>query len=248
MVIKKRILFRMASMDRSCKAEELINIIKNMDDEQFEVSILLDYYEGDLIKDIPADIEVMSLVKGRRNMSKNSAVFLFQLIYRQYQILLYRRFPSRIKGKIRRVPDIEVAFALPSLKGLLNSPFKDSGKICWYHADLKYQYTPFYTKRLFRMMRRCNIAVFDSLYTLKDFENDLGAKVLRSRYIHPYINKSKVLEQSSQQFLQIEEQFSGSEKIFVSVGSLTHDKGYDALLTAHAELLSEGFAHKVMIL
>ncbi|MFY7814593.1 MAG: hypothetical protein ACOVRK_05305, partial [Chryseobacterium taeanense] len=211
---KKRILFRMASMDRSCKAEELMDIIKNMDDEQFELSILLDHHEGSLLKDIPADIKVVSLIKKRRKkMSRKPIFFPLQQMYSNIQIPLYCCFPSHVKHKIRRFPDIEIAFAPGSLRGLLNSPFRESVKIFWFSGDI----TTKPGKGLARMMSRCNVTVFDSLHSKECFEKHLGFKVPRSLYIHPYINERKVLIQSSKSSLLIEEKLSGAEKIFVSV-------------------------------
>ncbi|MFY7814031.1 MAG: glycosyltransferase [Chryseobacterium taeanense] len=245
--MKKRILFRITPADKGM-IQQLIPIIKNIDDNTFDISLLLNYKDKNLLQEIPADIDVRFLVKTKSTMSQKTIFYLFLPVIRFLQLQFYWFFPSRIKHKIRKIPDIEIAFTPSSLRGLLKSPFKNSRKIFWLDGNIIDNYTADHGRGLIRMMYRCNATVFGSLHAREAFEDYFGFKIPRSLYIHPYINKEKVLVQSSQRSILIEDQFSGDTKVFVSVGSLTYDKGYDALLAAHAELLLDGFNHKVVVI
>lgn len=248
MPIKKRILFRITSADKATKVKELIPLIKNIDDNAFEVSIVLNHKGEKLLQKIPADVDVIFLVNPGSGISHKAGFNLFRVVLGFLQLQGYHIFPSRIKNIIRRVPDIEVAFTPGSLRSLVKSPFKDSKKIFWLHADVRNNYTLEHLRMLARMMCRCSITVFDSMYAKEAFENHIGVKIPRSLCIHPYINEKNILEQSLQKSSLIEGHFSGAEKVFVSVGNLTYNKGYDILLAAHAELLNEGFDHKVLVI
>lgn len=214
MAIKKRILFRITSSNHADKLQELITLIKSIDDNCFELSILFTYKNDRILQYIPADVDVIFLVKHHTTIDKNFAFGWFRTLISFLQLQLYHYFPSCIQHKIRKIPDIEIGFNQASLRGLLKSPFKSSKKVFWFDEDIKNDYTSDYGRGLIRMISRCNVTVFGSLYAREAFENHFGLKIPRSLYIYPYINKNQVLELSSQKSLLLEDQFSGGYESF----------------------------------
>ncbi|WP_288447103.1 glycosyltransferase [uncultured Chryseobacterium sp.] len=246
MSTKKRILFRFSTAGPD--AQELINILKNIDYNKFEVSLILDYHDRNFFKKVPKGIKVFSLAKGCGEMSKFSVIYFFQRLYARFTNLFCQYYQFPIKKKISQNPDIEVAFGPSALKSLLKSPFTDSKKVIWLLRDVREDYTLEYGKKLARMVSHCTITVFSSLYAQQAFENYFEIELPRSAYIHPYINGEDVLKKSLQKIPGTIDLFCEIQKFFISVGDLTYQKGYDSLIVAHAELLEEGFDHKVMVI
>lgn len=248
MSVKKRILLRISSKDHGNNVHELINMINNINDEKFDISILVDYSDDSFIRDLAIDTRIISLVKGSDNRSKIPVLSLFQFIFRWLTLLFYRCFPSAIKNKVCMTPDIEVAFDVSSAQMLVKSPFTKSKKVYWYSSDVTEDFTVDHCRRVAKMMCCCHTTVFRSLYAQQFFESFLGVKIPRSIHIHPYINTKEVIRKSLETPSGLEELFSGTEKVFITVGRLIYSNRYDVLLAAHAELISEGFLHKIIVI
>ncbi|CAD7811901.1 hypothetical protein CHRY9390_02434 [Chryseobacterium aquaeductus] len=78
--MKKRILFRINSMKMGGVPKVLIDVVKNLDKDKFDPFILLDLNQGELRDEIPADIKVFSLAKGREDMHKMQPLLFFSLL------------------------------------------------------------------------------------------------------------------------------------------------------------------------
>lgn len=247
--MKKKIMFRIRSMQMGGVPKVLIDVLKNLDRERFEPSVLLQINQGELLDDIPDDVKVTALAKGRHEMSFIKPILFIQLVMRNVKIQMYKIFPSLIKKKLFETPDIEIAITHSSLPDLLRSPFKNSKKVNWFHTDISWHHTKEYGEKIARMMKECDLTIFGSLHTRLTFENFLDVKIYNGIHIHNTFDEKNVLEKSLLEIPDLKYRFVDKRrKIFVSVGRLEYQKGYDFLIEVHKELLDEGFDHIIAVI
>ncbi|MCY1662911.1 glycosyltransferase [Chryseobacterium sp. SL1] len=247
--MKKKIMFRIRSMQMGGVPKVLIDVLKNLDRERFEPSVLLQINQGELLDDIPDDVKVTALAKGRHEMSFIKPILFIQLVMRNVKIQMYKIFPSLIKKKLFETPDIEIAITHSSLPDLLRSPFKNSKKVNWFHTDISWHHTKEYGEKIARMMKKCDLTIFGSLHTRLTFEKFLDVKIYNGIHIHNTFDEKNVLEKSLLEIPDLKYRFvDRSRKIFVSVGRLEYQKGYDILIEVHKELLDEGFDHIIAVI
>ncbi|WP_428069937.1 glycosyltransferase [Chryseobacterium gambrini] len=247
--MKKKIMFRIRSMQMGGVPKVLIDVLKNLDRDKFEPSVLLQINQGELLDDIPDDVKVTALAKGRHEMSFIKPILFIQLVMRNVKIQMYKIFPSLIKKKLFETPDIEIAITHSSLPDLLRSPFKNSKKVNWFHTDISWHHTKEYGEKIARMMKECDLTIFGSLHTRLTFENFLDVKIYNGIHIHNTFDEKNVLEKSLLEIPDLKYRFVDKRrKIFVSVGRLEYQKGYDFLIDVHKELLDEGFDHIIAVI
>lgn len=242
-------MFRIRSMQMGGVPKVLIDVLKNLDRERFEPSVLLQINQGELLDDIPDDVKVTALAKGRHEMSFIKPILFIQLVMRNVKIQMYKIFPSLIKKKLFETPDIEIAITHSSLPDLLRSPFKNSKKVNWFHTDISWHHTKEYGEKIARMMKKCDLTIFGSLHTRLTFEKFLNVKIYNGIHIHNTFDEKNVLEKSLLEIPDLKYRFVDKRrKIFVSVGRLEYQKGYDFLIEVHKELLDEGFDHIIAVI
>lgn len=246
--MKKKVMFRILSMQMGGVPKVLIDILKNLDRDKFEPFVLLSIHQGELLSEIPGDVKVISLEKGKEEMSSLKAFLIFQLIKRKMNLQLYKTFPCLLKKKVDEVPDIEIAITHSSLSSLVKSPFLTSKKINWFHTDIRWHHTIDYGKKIARMMQKCDLTIFGSMHTKITFERHLNIRISNSMCIHNTFDEQNVIKKSREKDPDIKNIFSKEKKVFLSVGRLEHQKGYDVLIEIHAELLKEGFDHNIIVI
>ncbi len=226
----------------------LIDIVRNLDPEKFEPFIVTDLYQGELIDEIPGNIQVFSISHGRQEMSSLFPIRLVQLALRNLKVSIYRLFPILYRRKIDIIPDIEVAILHSSLREMLKSPFKNSQKVCWFHTDVKWHHTIDEARKIARGMLSCDANVFVSKSTLETMEELLQARIPNSHYIYNTFNAGEILKKAAESLTSpLEKEIMARENLMVSVGRLCHAKGYDMLIQVHAELMNEGVFHHIAV-
>jgi len=247
--MKKKVMFRIRSMQMGGVPKVLIDILKNLDKEKFEASVLLQINQGELLAEIPKDIKITSLAKGKHEMSSKKCIRFAQLFTRSLQLEIYKIFPHLIKDKLYETPDIEIAITHSSLPDLLRSPFKNSKKVNWFHTDISWHHTKTHGKKIAKMMMKCDLTIFGSLHTRLTFEKFLDVKIYNGIHIHNTFDEKNVSEKSLLEITDIKNRITDTgKKIFVSVGRLEYQKGYDLLIEAHKELVNEGYDHIIVII
>src|SRR5690606_8275691 len=130
---------------------------------------------------------------------------------------------------------------------ILNSPQKKSKKIIWIHNDLRqtefHDYTDSEIRKFFGFDRI--MVISDQIQ--KDFENQARNENERNRIARIYnpLDTQEILEKSKNPLFLGERL---GERLFVSVGTVFPQKGFDRLLRVHKKLLDEGYDHRVLIL
>ena len=107
---KIKVLFRLRSLEMGGVPRVVLDLLRNLPKDKFDFTLMLNLYQGELIKDIPSDIKLIVVEKGKEQMSSNPMIQKLQLIWRRMKLEVYDKFPSILyKIKVPEKYDIEVS-------------------------------------------------------------------------------------------------------------------------------------------
>ncbi len=242
---KKKILIRIGSLRHGGAEKVLVTFLKNLPENKYEIDLLLNLYSGKYLPEVPKWINVLYLNKGEM-ITTNRIQDIPKKAYRVIYQSLLKKFPKILYSKVLKNKKYDVEFA--ALHGLrdeiLNSPIKSSKKIIWIHNDLTktefYNYSDEETKKFFG---------YDKIMVIsekiqKDFERLAKNEAEINKIVRIYnpLDTEEILEKAKAEVKQ------NSEPLFISVGTIFPQKGFDRLLKVHKKLLDEGFKHRILIL
>jgi glycosyltransferase involved in cell wall biosynthesis len=248
---KKKILIRIGSLRHGGAEKVLVTFLKNLPKNQYEIDLLLNLYSGKYLADVPNWINVKYLNKGEMittNRLKDLPVKAFRVIYQKilkaFPVLLYQFI---LKGKKY---DVEFAAIHGFRDEILNSPQKTSKKIIWIHNDLKKTEFHNYTDNEFRKFFDFDKIMVISQKIEQDFKVLAQNKMENDKIIRIYnpLDTKEILRKAENSTQNSKPETRNSEPLFVSVGTIFPQKGFDRLLKVHQKLLNEGFPHKILII
>lgn len=258
---KKKILIRIGSLRHGGAEKVLATFLKNFPEEKYEIDLLLNLYSGKYLSEIPKWINVLYLNKGEM-ITTNRIQDIPEKAFRvAYQTLL-KKFPKVLYSKILKNKKYDVEFA--AIHGfrdeILNSPLKSSKKIVWIHNDLRKTQFHKYTDDEIRKFFGFDKILVISEHIQQDFENLARNEDEKKRIVRIYnpLDTEEILYKSQEkskknkadEVIDTESRKPKAESnmpIFVSVGTVFPQKGFDRLLQVHKKLLDEGFQHKIQI-
>ena len=247
MKTKKKILIRIGSLRHGGAEKVLVTFLKNLPKDQYEIDLLLNLYSGKYLSEVPGWITILYLNKGEMittNRLQDIPTKAFRVIYQKVlKMFPYLLYQFILKGKKYH---IEFAAIHGFRDEILNSPLKSSKKLIWIHNDLKktelYNYTDNEIRRFFG---------FDKIMVISekiqhDFENLAKTKEEKNKIVRIYnpLDTEEILRKSEVGKWKSEDEIP----VFISVGTVFPQKGFDRLLKVHRRLLDEGFNHKIQIL
>lgn len=225
----------------------LVTFLKNLPKDKYEIDLLLNLYSGKYLPEVPSWINVLYLNKGEMittNRLQDIPVKAFRVIYQK----MLKMFPSLLYQFILKGKKYDIEFA--AIHGfrdeILNSTLKSSKKLIWIHNDLKktelYHYTDDEIRKFFG---------FDKIMVIsekiqQDFESLAKTEQEKNKIVRIYnpLDTEEILKKS-----EVGTRKSESEvPVFISVGTVFPQKGFDRLLRGHKRLLEEGFKHRIQIL
>ena len=251
MTQKKKILIRIGSLRHGGAEKVLVTFLKNLPKDQYEIDLLLNLYSGKYLADVPTWINVKYLNKGEMittNRLQDLPVKAFRVIYQNilktFPALLYRFILKRKKY------DVEFAAIHGFRDEILNSPQKTSKKIIWIHNDLKKTEFHNYTDDEFRKFFGFDKIMVISQKIERDFEVLARNKAEKDKIvrIHNPLDTEEILRKSENGTQNLIPETRNSDPLFVSVGTVFPQKGFDRLLKVHQKLLNKGFPHKILII
>ena len=71
---KIKVLFRLRSLEMGGVPRVVLDLLRNLPKDKFDFTLMLNLYQGELVSEIPKDIKLIVIEKGREQMSKNSFV------------------------------------------------------------------------------------------------------------------------------------------------------------------------------
>ncbi len=256
---KKKILIRIGSLRHGGAEKVLATFLKNLPKDQYEIDLLLNLYSGKYLSEIPDWINVLYLNKGEM-ITTNRIQDFPEKAYRVVYQKLLQKFPKLLyNGKLKgKKYDIEFAAIHGFRDEILNSPLQSSKKIVWIHNDLRKTHFHHYTDAEIRKFFGFDKIMVISEQIQNDFESLARNEDEKSRIVRIYnpldteeiLEKSEVGSQKSEDFSPIVPLSFGEglgERIFISVGTVFPQKGFDRLLKVHKKLLDEGFKHRILI-
>lgn len=245
---KKKILIRIGSLRHGGAEKVLITFLKSLPPDKYEIDLLLNLYSGKYLTEVPKWINVYYLNRGEmittnrlRDLPVKAWRNIYQSVLKRFPKLLYRFILKNKKY------DIEFAAIHGFRDEILNSPQKESKKMVWIHNDLRktefHDYTDDEIRKFF---------VFDRILVISDqirddFENMARNRDEKERIVRIYnpLDTEEILKKSE---LRPElYDFDAGRPVFVSVGTVFPQKGFDRLLRVHKRLTDEGFPHRLLI-
>lgn len=245
--MKKKILIRIGSLRHGGAEKVLINFLKNLPEDKYEVDLLINLYTGMYIKEVPSWVKLHYLLKGEMittNRPHEIPVKAFRVLYQKMFLL----FPSLLYKFVlkNKKYDVEIAAIHGMYKELLSSPQKDSKKIIWIQNDIfnLKEYTPDIIRQLFRFDRILVISnkLKEEMQKLAHHEKEKEAVV---KIFNP-IDRQDTLQKADVPITDFP--FSKDLPTFITIGTVYPQKGYDRLLDVHRKLMDEGLKHQIIII
>lgn len=245
--MKKKILIRIGSLRHGGAEKVLINFLKNLPEDKYEVDLLINLYTGMYIKEVPSWVKLHYLLKGEMittNKPHEIPVKAFRVLYQK----MFLWFPSLLYTFIlkNKKYDIEIAAIHGMYRELLSSPQKNSKKIIWIQNDIfnLKEYTPDVIRQLFRFDRILVISnkLKEEMQKLAQNEREKQAVI---KIFNP-IDKEDTLKKADAKIDDYP--FSNDLPTFVTIGTVYPQKGYDRLLKIHKKLMDDGFKHQIIII
>ena len=250
---KKKILIRIGSLRHGGAEKVLATFLKNLPDDKYEIDLLLNLYSGKYLTEIPGWINVLYLNKGEMittNRLQDIPVKTFRVMYQ----FVLKKFPKLLYSTILKNKKYDIEFA--AIHGfrdeILNSPLKNSKKIVWIHNDLRKTHFHNYTDNEIRKFFGFDKIMVISEHIQKDFESLAKNDDEKSRIVRIYnpLDTEEILRKSQEPRVKSRDkqpETSNRQPVFVSVGTVFPQKGFDRLLKVHKKLLDEGFIHRIKI-
>lgn len=249
--MKKKILIRIGSLRHGGAEKVLVTFLKNLPKDKYEIDLLLNLYSGKYLTDVPDWVNVMYLNRGEMittNRPKDIPTKIYRVVYqrllKKYPKILYKR---KLKNKVY---DIEFAAIHGFMDEVLNSPLKSSKKLMWIHNDLT-QVSGYTTEKIRHFFRYDKVMVISEKIqqTFLELAKTEAEKQKIVKIYNP-LDTNEILvksEAESQKSEDTEHPASSIQPLFISVGTVFPQKGFDRLLKVHKRLLDEGYSHKVLI-
>ena len=242
---KIKVLFRLRSLEMGGVPRVVLDLLRNLPKDKFDFTLMLNLYQGELIKEIPSDIKLIVVEKGKEQMSSNPFIQKIQLIWRRLKLEVYEKFPSILyQLKVPEKYDIEVSPGYAEFDMVLNSPDKNSRKIGWFHTDVGYDKDQQRVLSRIEKMKRFDFMIFGSKQTRQVVDDLYQVSYPKSTVIYNVIKVDEVLKKAE----LFEHSFQTDLPVFSSMGRLHHRKGYHTLMQVHKRLLVDGFPHKIAVI
>lgn len=242
---KIKVLFRLRSLEMGGVPRVVLDLLRNLPKDKFDFTLMLNLFQGELIKEIPTDLKVIVVEKGKEQMSSNPFIQKMQLVWRRLKLEVYDKFPSILyQLKVPEKYDIEVSPGYAEFDMVLNSPDKNSRKIGWFHTDVGYDTDQQRVLSRIEKMKRFDFMIFGSKQTRQVIDDLYQVKYPKSTVIYNVIKVDEVLKKAE----LFEHSYETDLPIFSSMGRLHSRKGYHTLMKVHKQLLNDGFNHKIAVI
>jgi len=221
----------------------LLDLLENLPRDIFDITLLLSIYQGELRTQVPKDVELITIQRGREDMSENPLVRSFQLLKRSLILWYYRKYPKALYKKyLKKEFDIEIAPGYSDFDSVLDSP-ANSRKIGWFHTDVSYD--PNQKRVLGRIdrLKRFDWTIFGSRQTRDVIKDLYNIEYPKSSVIYNAIKIKEVQARFTEFPVDYE-----VRPVFSSMGRLHSRKNYHTLMKIHKRLLDEGYIHSIAVI
>ncbi|QCX53422.1 glycosyltransferase [Elizabethkingia sp. JS20170427COW] len=242
---KIKLLFRNRSLEMGGTENVLLTILHELDKSEYEITLLLNYHQGEFLNRVPKEVRVLSIGKGVDEFSNNKYLKLIQKSLRRLKYAWFQKFPKTFYQQHHLMDmDYEVAFSHYMYDDILNSPNRKSKKIYWFHGDLRNSgFSEQGNLEIIKKMKQFNQGVFVSQFSKNIVEQTWNVQLENAGVIHNPLSTKQILEKAEEAPLQ---DFGKID--FISIGRLFWQKGFKDLVLAHKKLIEEGHNIRTLIL
>lgn len=241
---KIKVLFRLRSLEMGGVPRVVLDLLRNLPKDKFDFTLMLNLYQGELVKDIPSDVKLIVVEKGKEQMSSNPFLQKIQLGLRRLKLEIYDKFPSLLyKIKVPEDFDIEVSPGYAEFDMVLNSPNKKSRKIGWFHSDVGYDKDQARVLSRIEKMKQFDFMIFGSKQTRQVIDDLYQVTYPKSTVIYNVIKVKEILPKAD----LFTHDYQTEYPVFSSMGRLHSRKGYHTLMNVHMRLLDDGFNHVIAV-
>ncbi len=242
---KIKVLFRLRSLEMGGVPRVVLDLLRHLPKDKFDITLMLNLYQGELVTEIPKDIKLIIVEKGKEQMSSNPLIQKTQLAWRRLKLEIYEKYPALLYSlKVKDQYDIEVAPSYAEFDWILNSPNKASRKIGWFHSDVGYDKDQKRVLSRIDKMKRFDFMIFGSKQTRQVIDDLYQVSYPKSTVIYNVIKVDEVLAKAE----LFDFSYNTEVPVFSSLGRLHSRKGYHTLMDIHARLLKDGFPHKIAVI
>ena len=243
---KIKVLFRLRSLEMGGVPRVILDLLRNLPKDKFDFTLMLNLYQGELIKEIPSDIKLIVVEKGKEQMSSNPIINKIQLAFRRLKLEIYDKFPRVLYAlKVPQKYDIEIASSYVEFDMVLNSADKKSRKIAWFHTDVTYDKDQERAKARVESMKKFDHVIFCAGHIRNVIEEFYKVIYPSSSIVYNAIHTEDVKNKAVEFNVEYD---TLKRPIFCSVGRLHSRKGYDTLIKVHQQLIKEDHEHSIVVL
>lgn len=240
--MKRKILFIIPSLVGGGAERTLINLLRMLDYQHYEVDLVSVLNRGQLISQIPSEVRYSTLYNSEQ------LVRIYSWLQKRlgFTYFIKRRF----KKHIHKDYDIGISFLDGNITDYLFFSNRIKKRYCWVHSAYKSynNFWKFYKNKKYReKLIRERYSNLDGIYFVSqdamDEFIDVFGQYNEMKVIYNIINNDEV-RQKAQEPIEIK----NNKFNFVSVGSLLPVKGYDRLIRAAKIVVTKGYDFTISIL
>jgi len=224
----------------------ILSLLENLDKERFDITFLVNLYQGELRDKVPSHVHYIKINKGKEDFSNHSIIQKGQLFLRSLRIKFFETFPTWIdKIYLNQKFDIEIASTYSDFAPVLGSSNKQSKKLGWFHSDITFPKLQPIVPKILNQIPEFDYFIFGSQQTKDIFTETYPNFNLPDNQVILNAIPIKEIKEKAEEFVP---DFGTSDPVFVSVGRLHSRKGFHKLIEVHSQLIKDGFPHKIIII
>lgn len=244
----KKILFVIPSLTAGGAERSLINLLCEMPRDKYEIDLLLFKMKGAFLSQVPSNVNIIDQpykLKKIYGPAKNGGVYgaikivsnvISKIVKRgmgNQKAFLWKHFYNHIIDKMEKEYDVAVGYLGGESTYYVVDKVNAVRKIHWIHSDYNMNGMPkWFDKDMFKKL--------DAIVTISEECLSIVKKEFPEHaykcYFVPNITSSSTIEKLSNMYEPME--YEGKKNIFLSVGRLSKEKGFDIAVDA-ASILKE---------
>ncbi|MDR1561809.1 MAG: glycosyltransferase [Dysgonamonadaceae bacterium] len=245
--MKAKVLFIIDNLTGGGAEKMLIHVLRRIDRDRFDVSLLTVVKYGIYVPDVPSDIRFISVFGDGKVMKRFGLFPLFRL-YRRLGAILFRKYPYFVSQFIR-IPDFDIGISFchgdnMPLLWTLKRHFRKT--VLWIHGDMRISSRRFILKRFPRETASVDRFIFVSEAAkdafIETFPEHAHLRALMSVIYNP-LDFDSIKHQGIRRKRE-----NPDELQVIAIGRLDKGKSFNRLISVHHRLLDDGIRHELVIL
>jgi glycosyltransferase involved in cell wall biosynthesis len=239
---KIKLLFLIPSLTGGGAERTLINLLKKLDYDRFEINLVIVLKDGIYLKEVPIEVRCIFLFQNK--------IFVRVLAWLQKKVsftfILRKVFKLKVSGQY----DLGISFLDGNFTDLLFFIKSVKKRVTWVHSSYRtnQNFAKFYkNEKYVQKLKTERYAQLDGIYFVSNDAKQEFIEVFgdypKMEVIYNFIDSKSVLEKSEMGTVKTSNSFQ-----FIAIGSLLPVKGFDRLIRASKIVQEKGFDFKVSIL